>query len=109
MGRISCAGGVSVAVAGTGVAEAGTGGIDVVAVGAAVPFEAASFCPRDEVSCVVGKSLGRLRGREEEPSKKGVPNLPGRETGLLANAERLSSISWVSRSWSLSGYGTSLG
>ena len=91
MGRISCAGGVFVAVAGTGVAAAGTGGVDVVVIGARVPFEGASLCPRTEESCVVGKSLRRLQRREEEPSIEGVPNLPGREAGLLANAERLSS------------------
>ena len=54
MGRRSCAGGVFVIVAGTGMAEAGTGGVDVVV----VPFKAASFRPSAEVSCVVGKGLG---------------------------------------------------
>ena len=79
MGRRSCAGGVFVIVARTGMAKAGTGGVDVVVVPFVVPFEAASFRPSAEVSCVVGKGLGRLRGREEKPSMKGVPNLLGRE------------------------------
>ena len=47
----------------------------------------------DGVSCVGAKSLGRLRGREE-PSIKGVPNLPGREAGLLTNAESTLAIFW---------------
>ena len=75
------------------VAEAGTGGVGAVVIDVAVPLEAASFRPRVEVSCVVGESLGRLREREEKPSIKGVSNLPGREAGLLANAERSSAIS----------------
>ena len=74
MSRISCACGVSVFATGAGVAEAGTGGVGAVVIGVVVPLEAASFRPRAEVSCVVGESLGRLRGREEEPSIKGVPN-----------------------------------
>ena len=53
-------------------------------------------------------SLRRLRGREEELSIKRVPNLPGREAGLLANAERSSAIYWASQSLSSSWYGTSL-
>ena len=65
-----------------------------------VPLEAANFCPRTKVSCVVGESLGRLRGREEEPSIKRVPNFPGRVAGLLVNAKRSSVISWVPESWS---------
>ena len=75
------------------VAEAGTGGVGAVVIDVVVPLEAASFRPRVEVSCVVGGSLGRLREREEKPSIKGVSNLPGREAGLLANAERSSAIS----------------
>ena len=116
VGRISCSGGVVVVVAGagvaeagTGVAETGTGGVGVVIVGVVIPLEAASVRPRAEVSYGVGESLGWLRGREEDPSIKGVPNLPGREAGLLANAERSSAISWVSQSWSSSWCGTSLG
>ena len=54
VGRIFCADGVLVAVA-------GTGGVGVVVVDVIVPFEAAIFCPRAEVRCVLGKSLGRLR------------------------------------------------
>ena len=46
-----------------------------------------------EVSCVGAESLGQLRGREE-PSMKGMPNLPGREAGLLANAKNSSAIFW---------------
>ena len=38
---------------GKGVAEAGTGGVDV----AIVSFEAASFRSSAEVSCVVGKGM----------------------------------------------------
>ena len=102
VGRISCAGRVFVAVAGTGVVEAGTGGVGVVVVDVVVSFEAASLRPRAEVSCVVVESLGGLRGREGEPSIRGVPNLPGCEAGLLANAERSSAVPWVPQSWSYS-------
>ena len=54
---------------------------------------------------VVGfpEGLGRLRGRSE-PSMNGVPNLPGCEAGLLAKAERSSSVFCRSSS-----YGTSSG
>ena len=54
-----------------GVAEVGTDVVGVVVDNEVVPLEAASFRPIDEVSCVGGESLGRLRGREE-PSMKGV-------------------------------------
>ena len=97
------------AAAGVGVAEAGTGGVGVVIVDVVVPLETASFRPRAKVSYVVGESLERLRGREEEHLIKGVPNLPGREAGLLANAEGSSAISWVSQSWSSSWCRASLG
>ena len=50
--------GVFVTVAGTSVAEAGTGRVDVVVVGMVIPLEAASFRPRAEGSCTVGKGLG---------------------------------------------------
>ena len=99
MGRISWAGGLFVAGARARVAEAETGvtkvGTDVVGVVMAdevVPFEAASFRLMAEVNCVGAENMGRLRGREE-PSMKGVPNFPGREAGLFANAERLSATS----------------
>ena len=81
------------AIAGTVVTEAGMVRVDVVVIDVVVPFEAASFRPSAEVSCVVGKDLGRLRGREEEPSIRGVPNLPGPEAGLLVKAERSSAVS----------------
>ena len=68
--------GAAVAEAGTGVTEAGTGGVGVVVIDVVVPLETASFRPRVEVSCVVGKSSVWLRGRKEEPSIKGVPNFP---------------------------------
>ena len=55
MGRISCVGGVFVAVAGTCVTKAKTGGLDVMVVGVVCPFEAASFRPSAKVSCVAGK------------------------------------------------------
>ena len=42
-------------------------------------------------------SLGRPRGRDE-PSIKGVPNLPGREAGLLAKAENSLAVSCMSLS-----------
>ena len=64
MGKISYADGVFVTVVGTGVAEAATGRVDVVVIGVVVPFEAASFRSRAEVSCVVGKGFERLQGRE---------------------------------------------
>ena len=63
------------AVAGTGVADAGNGGVNLVV----VPVEVASFRPSAEVGCGVGKGSGRLREREEDLSTKGVPNLPDRE------------------------------
>ena len=99
MGRISCAGRVFVAVAGAGVVEAETGGVGVVVVGVVVLLEVANFRPRAEVSRVIGESFGRPRRREEEPSVNGVPNLSDHEAGLLANVERSSAISWVSKSW----------
>ena len=73
-----------------------------------VPFEAASFHPKARVGCVSAESMGRLRSREA-PSIKGVTNLPDREAGLLVNAERSSAMSWVSKTWSLSLCGMSLG
>ena len=103
MGRISCGDGVLV------VAMAGTGRVDVAVVGVVVPVEVAGFRPRAEGNCVVGSGFGRRRGREEEPSIKGVPNLPRREAGLLAKAERSSAVSWVSPSWSSWRCETSLG
>ena len=106
---MSCVGAVFVAVAGTCVAEAGTGVLDVVVDGLVVSFEAASFRPSAKVSCVAGKDLGRLRVREEEPSIKGVPNFPGRKAGSLANAQGSSVVSWVSQSSSFSWCGTSFG
>ena len=106
---MSCAGRVFVAVTGAGVAEAGTGGVGVVAVDAVGPLEVANFRPRVEVRRVVGESLGWLRGQEEESSIKGVSNFPGREAGLLANEERSSAMSWVWKSWSSSWCGMSLG
>ena len=108
VGRVSCAGGGFVVGAEAGVAEAGTDVVGVVVDDEAVLLEGASFRPIAEVSCVGPESLGRLRGREE-PSMKGGPNLPGRKAGLLTSAERLLAISRVSRSWSSSLYGTSLG
>ena len=95
-------------VAEAGVAEAGTDRVSVVVVDELVPLEAASFRPTAEVSCGGAQSLGRLR-RRKEPSMKGVPNLPGREAGLLANSERSSATFWVSQSWSSSWCGTLLG
>ena len=62
------------------MAVARTDDVGVVVVGVVVPFEAASFRPRDEVSCEVGESLGQLRARDEELSITGVLNFPGRET-----------------------------
>ena len=84
--------GANVAEAGTGVAEAITGGVGIMVVDVVVPLEAASFRPRAEECCMVEESLGRLRRREEEPSLKGVLNLPGGEAVLLVNAERLSAV-----------------
>ena len=85
MGKISYADRVFVAVVGTGVAEAATGRVDVVVVGVVVPFEAASFRLRE--------GFRTTAGRDEGPSNKGVPNLTGREAGLLPNAERSSAVS----------------
>ena len=81
--------GAGVAKAKTGVTEAGTHGVSVVVVDEVVPLEAASFRLIAEVSCVGAESLGRLRG-QEEPSMKDLPNVSGREAGLLSNAERSS-------------------
>ena len=108
VGRISCVGGLFVAGAGAGLAEAGTDVVSVVVADEVVPFEAAFFRPMVGVSCVGTESLGRPQGREE-PSMKGVPNLPDREVGLLANVERSLEMSWVSQSWSCTLCGTSLG
>ena len=52
-----------VAVAGAGVGEVETGGVGVVVIGVVIPFDAARFLSRAEVSCVVEEILGRLRGR----------------------------------------------
>ena len=106
MGKISCVGGVFVAVAGMCVTEVRTGGLDVMVAGLVFSLDAASFRPSVKVSCVAGKGLGRLQGREEDPSIKRVQNLSGREAGLLANAQRSSAVSWVSRSSSSSWCGT---
>ena len=73
--------------AGTDVDEAGTGGVGAVVVDVVVLFEAASSRPRAEVSRVVEESLGWLWG-SNEPSIKGMPNLPDREAGLTC---------WVAR------------
>ena len=85
-----------VVVAGAGVVEVGTvaGGADDGGVLVEVCLR-----PTAEEGCVGRESLVRLRGREE-PSIKEVPNLPGREAGLLANAERSSATSCMSGSWS---------
>ena len=61
VGRISCVGGVFVAVARTCVPEAKTGELDVMVVGVVCHFEAASFRSSAKVSCVAGKGLGRLQ------------------------------------------------
>ena len=96
VGRISFAGWLVVAGAKAGLAEARTDVVGVLMTDEGVPFEAASFRTMAGVTCVGAESLGRLRWREE-PSIKWVPNLPGREAGLLVNAERSSAMSWVSR------------
>ena len=70
------------------MAGEGAVGVGTVAGGAddgGILLENVCLRPTAEVSCVGPESLGRLRGREE-PSIKGVPNLPGREAGLVANA-----------------------
>ena len=113
MGNISCAGRVFVVVAvyknknskNLGVAEAGTSGVSVVVVDVVAPLEAVSFRPRGklrgwgEFGAAVGTG-GRAvdkRGTKFAGSR-GEFDLPGREAGLLANAERSSAISWVSQS-----------
>ena len=91
-------------MAGAGAAEAGTGVVDF-RVDGEVTLLARLVCrPLAEKA---PDSLGRPRGRDE-PSIKGVPNLPGREAGLLAKAERSLAMSCMSWSW-WSSCGTSLG
>ena len=53
-----------------------------------VSVEAAVLRPRAEGNSVVGDGLGRRREGGEDPSIKGVQNLPGRERGLLPKAEK---------------------
>ena len=96
-----------VVVAGACVAEAGTDVVGVVVDDEVTLLEGVSCLPTAEVGCVGPERLGWLRGRDE-PSMKGVPNLPGREAGLLT-AERSLAISCVSWSWSSSLCRTSLG
>ena len=106
MGKGSFPGVEFVVVAGAGVVE-----VETVAGGAndgGILLEQVCRRPTAEVGCVGPENLGRLRGREE-PSIKGVPNLPGREAGLLANAETSSVTSCTSWSRSSSLYGSSLG
>ena len=62
VGRIFCAGGLFVAGAGAGLAEAGADVVGVVLADEVVALEAASFRPMAGVSCVDAKNLGRLRG-----------------------------------------------
>ena len=91
-------------MAGAGAAEAGTGVVGV-GVDGKVTLLARLVCRP-----LAGKapdSLGRPRGRDE-PSINGVPNLQGREAGLLATAERSLAMSCMSWSW-WSSCGTSLG
>ena len=93
VGRGSLPGVEFVVVAGAGVVEVGTvaGGAD----DGGILVEKVCLRPTAEVGCVGPESLGWLRGREE-PSIKGVPNLPGREAGLLAIAERPLATSYMS-------------
>ena len=91
-------------MAGAGAAEAGTGVVGF-GVDGEVNLLARLVCrPLAEKA---PDSLGRPRGRDE-PLIKRVPNLPGREAGLLAKAERSLAMSCVSWSW-WSSCGTSLG
>ena len=106
MGRRSFTGVEFVVVAGAGVAEVET--VAVVAEDDVTLSEGVCCRSTAEVGCVGPESLGRLRGREE-PSMKGVLNLPGHEVGLLASADRSLRMSCMSRSWPSSLCGTSLG
>ena len=106
VGRGSFTGVEFVVVAGAGVAQAGT--VAGVADDEGTLLEEVCRRPTAEVGCVGPERLGRLRGREEL-TMKGVPNLPGRETGLLANAERSLATSCMSWSWPLSLCGASPG
>ena len=89
LGRRSCPGLGSSVLMGAGAAGEGSAG--EVAVEAGTLAVGVNRLMR--LVClplaVVGfpKSLGWLRGRGE-PSMNGVPNLPGCEVGLLANARR---------------------
>ena len=93
LGRRSCPGLGSSVLMGAGAAGEGSAG--EVAVEAGTLAVGVNRLMR--LVClplaVVGfpESLGWLRGRGE-PSMNGVPNLPGCEAGLLANAERSSSV-----------------
>ena len=108
VGSRSCTGEEFVVVAGAGVAGAGTDVVGVVVDDEVTLLEGVSCRPIAKVGCAGPERLGWLREREEL-SMKGVPNLPGREAGLLANAERSLAISCALRSWSSSLCGTSLG
>ena len=68
-------------MAGAGAAEAGTDVVGVVVDGEVSLLARLGCRPLAEIGCVGPGSLGRLREREE-PSIKGVTNLPGREAGL---------------------------
>ena len=105
MGRRYCTGLEFMVVAGAGVAEAGTDVMGVVVGDEVTLLEGLSCRPIAEVGCVGPESLGRLR-RPEEPSIKGVPNLPAREAGFFGNADRSLASSCGSRSWSSSLCGT---
>ena len=80
-------------MAGAGATEAGTGVVGV-GVDGEVTLSVRLVCrPLAEKA---PDSLGRPRG-PNEPSINGVPNLPGREAGLLVKAERslaMSCMSW---------------
>ena len=82
-------------VAGAGAAEAGTGVVGFGVDGEVAPLVRLVCRPLAEKA---PDSLGQLRGRGK-PSIKGVPNLPGREAGLLANEENSLAVSCMSWSW----------
>ena len=77
-----------VVVAETGAAEAGTGVVGFGVDGEGTLLARLVSRPLAEKA---PDSRGRPRG-QDEPSTKGVPNLPGCEAGLLAKAERSSVV-----------------
>ena len=94
LGRGSCPDVGLVVVAGAGTTEAGTGVVGFGVDGEVAPLVRLVCHPLAEKA----SDSRRLRGRGE-PLMKGVPNLSGREAGLLAKAENSLAVFCMSWSW----------